>query len=1120
MVVNQLVNNSCCVDSSVMKELIENCTVRLGIEYGTFNHRGNGFFVAPNLVLTCAHVVKGMDNIFVNWRGNNYLTQLHKILPNPYPEKELKIFPDIALVKVIMQEDHPCVLLEEGYDPNDDLYAFGCTQDRPTGDPVTLRAEGYAGFSEIPDSDQRLLKFKDGVIPYGMSGSPVLNLRTGTVCGMVKRTRDMANPLGGYAIRAEAILEHYPELCEIQDQFHKKHPAWLSAIGRYSSATLHHWLAWEEERRRMQFQPQLVSRETVLSSPLTDVWGDFIGKRAWHKDLDNKLNAITSFQYYPELKRFTTPFIGIDCSRNYRELHEDIKNHEPKKVIDTLGNMIRELQRKKDHIRLTNEDQNLLYAAKKLNDALHSLCDFIEKSQFHRCFCVMGALGSGRTQFITSLLGGTREVISCNYLLLPLTVRPHDGALKSLFLNALRSASGINWRTIEECDNTLSLEGKRVVVVLDDLQLIFSSRSNFDIELQAFVEATTQYHSLYWLFTLHDTSYDTISRHKSFWKMYGYENESLTKCHYADRQGTKAYVVAQRTGWLMLNELNRAKNFGFELLKAIEKDKLAAELVSAHAPIIRYMAQPFVAWIVKQLSDTEDVSNLVTLDFIGFVDCFWEDRIDKIDPFPLSAKQLRQCVGFIAKLLVEKGQLMVPADEVLNILSANNDYALANNAITVLEKMSLLSKVLDDSSKVNWEDPEMIQLQFEVFWHRHFAAQMFKIWELRNGELSFFKTDIHGLFRSTNESHIREGIWQFFLLLIDQKANQDVAFQDVVWQMWLLALEKKEITVSAVFFAGVRASSWIQVRFLDHLRLNSSSYGSGRILFALMHFLSESEIEIIALPERIKLLQPHFENIRESVLTEYYLFLSNRIISREKDLNVLREIMHYFAGSHVLGINVASELATLCWDRIQYLADDIEDVTLAIINYIVDDASSAAMEYYPYESNHKKKPQGCYFFREWVLNLYCDWLVTELGIGAYEVFLLKMGYGTDQPLLSQHIFEEAKREINLAFGRWYRHHLWQKHDRDSKNNVLFYRELVARLYHDKSGIGSSRILQNTAYFLVRHTGRIGRNKGRNREMLVDQYFTDIINEMRKDQSMKKLLDKYPIALPEDSYRMM
>lgn len=885
-------------------------------------------------------------------------------------------------------------------------------------------------------------------------------------------------------------------------------------------AIAEHWLAWEENLRDKQFLPRIDYHfTTVLASPLSAIWNGFINQSTWHDQLRELINKLLKEGEYHGLSQLVDPYRAIHYDSNYRQLLEEVEilNQE---LDAALMKTIRELRNKEKRAKqprqaweyqnsekeFTRANEKLLKVALQVQSIAQEVKDLVKAPYFNRCFCVMGALGSGRTHFVTTLLGqrpggaATRD-----YFLLPLSVALSNGDLETWLIDLLCKATGTIWNSLEECLDSLFKRGKRVVVVLDDLQFLHHSLAGFEEMLRTFVEATTHLHGLYWLFTLHDTEYDTISRQKDFWNRYGYRSNDLDILRYDHGDHREKVAAAQHSGWIMLNELNRADHFGYKLLNELERSQLAADLVENEATVVRYLDLPFMAWLVHMLSDAIDVTSLISLNFIGFVDLFWKDRLKRVETRPLSTRDVQSCILRIAELLVKQGNFTPTTEEILAILSTT-DLRWAGDALSVLEKMSLLTRIHDHSDASGWDNTERVQLQFEVFWHRRLAAQMYKRWEERQGDVIGFWADVGNVFDSITAVHVREGIWEFFLLHIDDNAKEDAEWREAVWRAWKMTLEGHEfIPAQAVFFAGTWASDWVQERLVNQVRDIELTGCSSRVLFGLMHFVSETEV--ISFPEAMEILHPHYERIRDCGLADYYFFLCRRLVGQEVELVKLVSAMHQFAGCQIIGEYVARELATVCWERLLDLTNsDINDVVSAIVKYLVDDQPSAEDEYATIHVD--KKPRRGYFFREWILKLYCHRLVTEKGAMAYDVFAETMGYGTDQSNYSQfsmHLVAEIEREINLAFGHWYHDN---KHglESHSEHNVRFYRRLVKRLFYGKPGEPTTPGLKRIAWFLIRHTGHID---GRSAKF-VDNYFAGIVRDIRLDPIMRQVVVKYPI----------
>ena len=192
--------------------LFHDCTAELA----TPSDRGTGFFVAPQLLLTCYHVVKETDaeKIEIRWRDRTF-----KVMEVERREKS-----DLALLHVDIEE-HPCALLSREVLPWDRLYAYGYPTDAIGSNSALCQCEGI-------NKEGTILNLVSDSIRYGFSGSPLLNKRTLKVCGVV--VRDLAIRLqgnterafGGKAIPMELVFKNWPELEEKNSKYYQEHSTW------------------------------------------------------------------------------------------------------------------------------------------------------------------------------------------------------------------------------------------------------------------------------------------------------------------------------------------------------------------------------------------------------------------------------------------------------------------------------------------------------------------------------------------------------------------------------------------------------------------------------------------------------------------------------------------------------------------------------------------------------------------------------------------------------------------------------------------------------------------------------------------------------------------------------
>jgi hypothetical protein len=204
--------------AQTLEEILERCTVKIKVPGKS--GWGTGFYVDSDLILTCAHVVKGVTSepIQVYWQNQEAfeVAVIEEIYSDPF---------DIALLRLSsVSNKFPCVYLDTDIRSSDVFYTFGYPDDFENGAPVTFECEGITG------DNPPLIKFKHGQTRPGLSGSPLLNKRTGRVCGIVKFTRDRATNLGGGGILIETTFSKFMNLKERQQEFHEKNKTWTNIL--------------------------------------------------------------------------------------------------------------------------------------------------------------------------------------------------------------------------------------------------------------------------------------------------------------------------------------------------------------------------------------------------------------------------------------------------------------------------------------------------------------------------------------------------------------------------------------------------------------------------------------------------------------------------------------------------------------------------------------------------------------------------------------------------------------------------------------------------------------------------------------------------------------------------
>ena len=222
--------------------LLRSCVVRVDIDRAFC---GTGYFVAPGRVLTCAHVTVlrnvAADRVELLWRGLRAPATVVARCPDLEPGSARAAFwpyPDVALLALDDDtfDGHPCVRLDRDEPsewPADRLFAYGHTKGEHDADAISETSATLEYEGPLIEGEQRYLKLKHGDVLRGMSGGPVLNVRTGGVCAIVESRRTVGAIAGGFGVPVAAFLDDVEDgLADRAAAFHRADRRWRIAHAR------------------------------------------------------------------------------------------------------------------------------------------------------------------------------------------------------------------------------------------------------------------------------------------------------------------------------------------------------------------------------------------------------------------------------------------------------------------------------------------------------------------------------------------------------------------------------------------------------------------------------------------------------------------------------------------------------------------------------------------------------------------------------------------------------------------------------------------------------------------------------------------------------------------------
>lgn len=865
--------------------------------------------------------------------------------------------------------------------------------------------------------------------------------------------------------------------------------------------------------------------ETGVTSPLYQEADKFFADQLWHEWVRHRLQDAKSYAESDlELVDLLADIKSVDCSAEYpailaglRKLSSEKNERSVTLRLARVKSSIDELKKREDDPNRSATDNNEITQTKvelqrerrrleSLQEQLWALRDEARDPEFRRALLVSGFPGSGRTHLVASILDGATnaELHPDPGALIVVLEHPAQPTLSidQLLLDQVRRATQHDWISLEEFDEFLehTYDGTRVVFVMDNLEQWQARRSGFSDLLADWIYQS-KHRSFRWVITLNSGRYDDVSRSAERWRQLAWR-----------RSWDEDEECPNLSGWLDLDSANREKMTGLRIIQEqLTEQPLALDYLNnaeLDETVRRNLASPLLAWLILELRDklALPLDQAISLNFVEFIEEFQKLRINLLckQYRDLAPRQFEQAIWLIAELLAKTGELRPFVNEILDYFAAKAAEGFELAKVDVAEEV--LAGLCDVNLLVLLVDRDQgsrrrFEPRFESFWQFHLAKQIAGWKEVKQRRVDEFVDLLETWFEVAQASVISaEGVLEYLLLQISNNLRGTDRLDQFQAALWISPFSAGKIPSAAPWFAGPKAPVQAQQVIADWASHGGVVRKSRRDLFGLMHFCAEAHSEVLALPARMKILQPLFTQIRADELQSYFLYMVRRLFPESSEADELMGAMRCFAGCEVLDsgrleryepspLRITEELAFESVNAIESLIENWDSRIDFMMNYLRGDAETAATEADEFrrsessrQERKKRDPEICHFYREWLIREFLRRLVSRFGVNSYDLLEKKRWL---QPMWAAKRSPTAfymKREMNFALGHWYRTR-HKKEDREKFVEML--RGLVDTEYPRT---------RETVYYIIRHTSATGGKE----QVSVDKEFHALLRTIYED----------------------
>ncbi|MFJ1934199.1 trypsin-like peptidase domain-containing protein [Kitasatospora sp. NPDC088160] len=264
------------------REAVSRLATEQAVLIETAESSGTGFLVAPDTVLTCAHVVRSDPHPAVTVHGRTLRAEVVAREPRQDPDGGIYAYPDLAVLRLPEPLDTAGVWLADQVPPGgSDVIVHGFSD--ATLDAGTHRDTLYLSVVGRSGEAGHFVRLKSDQVVQGFSGSLVLDPATGRVCGVLKTSRDETAVLGGWMVPVDAVRTCFPELARRNGLGHRPGTAWYDLAMDRAGRQVRLFGAYGHHRPRQTPRPTPAQLLTQGAMPFVDR-PELTELRAWCAD--------------------------------------------------------------------------------------------------------------------------------------------------------------------------------------------------------------------------------------------------------------------------------------------------------------------------------------------------------------------------------------------------------------------------------------------------------------------------------------------------------------------------------------------------------------------------------------------------------------------------------------------------------------------------------------------------------------------------------------------------------------------------------------------------------------------------------------------------------------------